>query len=131
VITKRLLDHEFEMPSFRLDGRVALVTGGNRGLGMALALAHVGADIALAARTIEQLESAAQLVRDCGRQVLILPTDVGQVDAVRAMVQDTVKHFGRLDILVNGAGINIRQPADSFTEEDWDRLISINLECFG
>jgi NAD(P)-dependent dehydrogenase (short-subunit alcohol dehydrogenase family) len=127
---QRPLDHEFEMPSLRLDGRVALVTGGSRGLGlgMALALAHAGADIALAARTIEQLEGAAELVRATGRQALIVPTDVADVAAVRAAVQQTVVHFGRLDILVNGAGINIRRPVDTFTEADWDQLMAVNLK---
>ena len=114
----------------RLDGRVALVTGGSRGLGlgMALALAHAGADIALAARTVEQLEQASGLVQDIGRRALTIPTDVSDVAQVRAMVQQTAEHFDRLDILINGAGINIRQPADTFTEDDWDRLMSINLK---
>jgi len=127
---RRPLDHEFEMPSLRLDGRVALVTGGSRGLGlgMALALAHAGADIALAARTVEQLEQAAELVQATGRQALIVPTDVSDAAAVRAAVQQTAAHFGRLDILVNGAGINIRQPVDTFTEADWDRLMAVNLK---
>lgn len=127
---RRPLDHEFEMPSLGLDGRVALVTGGNRGLGlgMALALAHAGADIALAARTVEQLEEAAALVRDVGREALSIPTDVSQVENVRRMVHQATDHFGRLDILVNCAGINIRQPADTFTTEDWDRLMSVNLK---
>jgi NAD(P)-dependent dehydrogenase (short-subunit alcohol dehydrogenase family) len=127
---KRPLDHEFEMPSLRLDGRVALVTGGSRGLGlgMALALAHAGADIALAARTVEQLETAAHLVDAVGRKVISLPTDVTQVDAVRAMVRQTAEHFGRLDILVNVAGINIRKPPDDFTEDDWKRLMGTNLK---
>lgn len=127
---RRPRDDEFEMPSLRLDGRVALVTGGSRGLGlgMALALAHAGANIALAARTVEQLEQAAELVRATGRQALILPTDVGDIAAVRAAVQQTASHFGRLDILVNGAGINIRQPVDTFTEADWDRLMAVNLK---
>lgn len=127
---RRPLDHEFKMPSLRVDGQVALVTGGSRGLGlgMGLALAHAGADIALAARTVEQLEAAAELVRQTGQRALIVPTDVSDMAAVRAMVHKTVEHFGRLDILVNGAGINIRQPADTFTEQDWDRLFAINLK---
>jgi NAD(P)-dependent dehydrogenase (short-subunit alcohol dehydrogenase family) len=121
---------EFEMPSFRLDGRVALVTGGSRGLGlgMALALAHAGADVALAARTEQELKCAAEMIRDVGRRSLILPADVSDVMAVRAMVGKVENHFGRLDILVNAAGINIRQPVDSFTEADWDRLMAINLK---
>ncbi len=118
------------MPSLRLDGRVALVSGGSRGLGlgMGLALAHAGADIALAARSIDQLEAAAGLIEAAGRRALILPTDVSDMAAVKAMVQQTAGHFGRLDILVNGAGINIRQPADTFTEADWDRLMATNLK---
>jgi 2-dehydro-3-deoxy-D-gluconate 5-dehydrogenase len=118
------------MPSFRLDGRVALVTGGSRGLGlgMALALAHAGADIALAARTGRELEEAAAMIRQVGRQALALTTDVSVVEAARAMIRKTADHFGRLDILVNAAGINIRQPVDTFTEADWDRLLAINLK---
>jgi NAD(P)-dependent dehydrogenase (short-subunit alcohol dehydrogenase family) len=121
---------EFQMPSLRLDGRVALVTGGSRGLGlgMALALAHAGADIVLAARTESELEDAAAKVKDIGRQAYALKTDVSDVIAVRAMVRTAAEHFGRLDILVNAAGINIRQPAETFTEADWDRVMAVNLK---
>lgn len=127
---RRPPDHEFQMPSFRLDGRVALVTGGSRGLGlgMALALAHQGADIALAARTVEQLDNAAGLIEALGRKVIAVPTDVSQVEQVQAMVQKTADHYGRLDILVNAAGVNIRKPIDEFTESDWDTLMEINLK---
>jgi NAD(P)-dependent dehydrogenase (short-subunit alcohol dehydrogenase family) len=123
-------DDEFKMPSFRLDGRVALVTGGGRGLGLAMAqaLAEAGADIAIAARTQSELEVAADLIRKSGREVLAVPADVSDVGAVRAMVQKAAGHFNRFDILVNAAGINYRKPADDFTEEDWDRLIGINLK---
>lgn len=128
---RRPQDDEFEMPNMRLDGRVALVTGGSRGLGlgMALALAHAGANVALAARTERQLQQGAELIQQkTGRRALVLPTDVSQVAAVRQMVQDTVHQLSRLDILVNAAGINIRQPADSFSEEEWDRLFAVNLK---
>ncbi len=120
---------EFVMPSLRLDGRVALVTGGSRGLGlgMALALAHAGADVALAARTASELEEAASLIRAVGRESFVLPTDVSDVTAIQTMVQITAARFERLDILVNAAGINIRQPADEFTEDDWDKLMAVNL----
>ena len=118
------------MPSFRLDGRVALVTGGSRGLGLGMArtLAHAGASLAIAARGVPQLEEAAEPLRAMGAEVLAVPTDVSDVAAVRDLVAATGEHFGRLDILVNAAGINIRQPADIFTEEDWDRLMSVNLK---
>jgi NAD(P)-dependent dehydrogenase (short-subunit alcohol dehydrogenase family) len=95
---------------------------------MALTLAQAGADIALAARTADQLANAAELIRQLGRKVLVLPTDVSQVEQVRAMVQQTAAHFGRLDILVNGAGVNNRKPVDEFTEADWDALMNINLK---
>ena len=115
----------------RLDGRVALVTGGSRGLGigLALALAHAGADLAIAARTAAEIAQACDLIEaQTGRRTLSVPTDVGKVESVRAMVERTHAHFGRLDILVNAAGINIRQPHDQFTEADWDRLMNINLK---
>ena len=123
-------DEDFQMPSMRLGGKVALVTGGSRGLGlgMALALAEVGADIALAARSIDQLEKAGKLVEERGVKAHIIPTDVSQIEAVRAMVDETIKHFGRLDVLINGAGVNIRKPASEFTEEDWDRLMAVNIK---
>lgn len=124
------LDHEFRMPSFSLTGKVALVTGGGRGLGlgMALALAHAGADIALASRSEGELEEAANLIRNIGRRALVLPTDVGDVPAVQAMIARAAEHYGRIDILVNAAGINFRRPVDTFTEEDWDRLMAVNLK---
>ncbi|MCC7446622.1 MAG: SDR family NAD(P)-dependent oxidoreductase, partial [Anaerolineae bacterium] len=127
---RRPRDDEFQMPSLRLDGRVALVTGGSRGLGlgMALALAHVGADIALAARTVEQLDNAAAMIRALGRKVITIPTDVSKMDQVRAMVRQTADHYGRLDVLVNVAGINIRKNPADFTEADWDELMTINLK---
>ncbi len=120
----------FRMPSFRLDGRVAVVTGGGRGLGlgMALALAHAGADLVLASRTEAELETAAASIRTLGRQVLALPTDVGQVADVRRMIDAASQHFGGFDILVNAAGINLRRPVDTFTEEDWERLMAVNLK---
>ena len=119
----------FQMPARRVDGQVALVTGGSRGLGlgMALALAHVGARVALAARTASQLEHAVEQVRQVGTEAFAVPTDVADVAAVRTMVETVVQRFGRLDILINAAGVNIRKPADAFTEEEWDRLMAVNL----
>ncbi|HYE76247.1 MAG TPA: glucose 1-dehydrogenase [Blastocatellia bacterium] len=128
---QRPLDEEFQMPSFRLDGRTALVTGGSRGLGLgaALTLAHSGADVALMARSAEELAKAAELVRRTGRNVLTLAVDATDTVALRNAVQNVAKDFGRLDILVNAAGMNIRQPVDTFTEEDWDRVMSVNLKA--
>lgn len=127
---RRPADNDFVMPSLRLDGRAALVTGGSRGLGlgMALALAHSGADVALAARSLGGLEEAAALVRETGRQALVLPTDVADVAAVQKTVRDAHAHFGRLDVLVNAAGVNLRQRAETFTEADWEALMNVNLK---
>lgn len=127
---RRPADADFVMPSLRLGGCAALVTGGSRGLGlgMALALAHSGADVALAARSERQLEEAAALVRATGRQALVLPTDVSDVGAVQKTVRDAHDHFGRLDVLVNAAGVNLRQSADTFTETDWEALMNVNLK---
>jgi NAD(P)-dependent dehydrogenase (short-subunit alcohol dehydrogenase family) len=127
---RRPLDDEFVMPSLRLDGQVALVTGGSRGLGLGigLALAHAGADIALAARTRDQLERAADLVRRTGRRAHIVQTDVSDIDSIRAMVAAAHGEYGRLDVLVNAAGMNIRRPSDTFTESDWDSLMTVNLK---
>ena len=127
---RRPRDDEFAMPSLRLDDRVALVTGGSRGLGlgMALALAHSGAHLALASRGRTGLEKAADLVRETGRRAFVVPTDVGNTDEVRRMLREVDEHFGRLDILVNAAGINIRKPADDFTEREWDQLFAVNLK---
>jgi gluconate 5-dehydrogenase len=124
------LDSEFQMPSFRLEGRTALVTGGGRGLGLAMAqaLAHQGADIALASRTESELETAAEMIRTIGRKAVILPTDVGDAEAVQTMVRKAAEQLGRLDILVNAAGINFRRPWDTFTIEDWDTLMAVNLK---
>ena len=128
---RRPRDDEFEMPSLRLDGRAALVTGGSRGLGlgMALALAHQGADIALAARTDDELARGAAQVRALGRRAVTIPLDVTRIDDVRAAVRRAHAAFGRLDILVNGAGINFRKPADTFTEDEWERLMAVNLRA--
>jgi NAD(P)-dependent dehydrogenase (short-subunit alcohol dehydrogenase family) len=117
---------------FRLDGRVALVTGGARGLGrmMAESLAQVGASVALTSRRIEAAESAARQVADStAAATLGLGVDVLQPGQIRAAVAQVLERFGRLDILVNNAGINIRGPIEALTEADWDAVLDINLKA--
>jgi NAD(P)-dependent dehydrogenase (short-subunit alcohol dehydrogenase family) len=117
---------------FKLDGRVALITGGNRGLGfaMAQALAEAGADVAVTSRQQEKAqESAATLARDTGRHTLGLAVDVTSAEQVESMVQAVVKEFGHIDILVNNAGINIRKPIEEFDENSWDLVQDTNLKA--
>ncbi|HEX5950769.1 MAG TPA: SDR family oxidoreductase [Actinomycetota bacterium] len=90
-----------------LDGQVAIVTGAGRGIGraIALALARAGADVAVAARTVPELETAAEEVRALGRRAVVVPTDVTDEEAVRALVRASVQELGRLDVMVNNAGV--------------------------
>ncbi len=114
---------------FRLDGRVAVVTGASSGLGVAFArgFAEAGADVVLAARRADRLEDTAQLVRDAGRRALCVATDVADPDQCRAMAQSAMEEFGRVDVLVNNAGIGTAVPATRETPEQFRRVIDINL----
>jgi NAD(P)-dependent dehydrogenase (short-subunit alcohol dehydrogenase family) len=125
------MDSDFQSPSFRLDGRVALVTGGSRGLGfgIAMALADQGADIALAARGADDLDRAAAAIRATGRRAAPIAIDIAAREAPDRLVEETTGALGGLDILVNGAGINVRKPIASFTRDDFESLMRINLEA--
>jgi NAD(P)-dependent dehydrogenase (short-subunit alcohol dehydrogenase family) len=111
---------------FRLDGRVAIVTGGSRGLGrvMAQALAEAGASVALTARTAESAGAAAKGIPGA----IGLAVDVTKPADVEAMVARTLDAFGRVDVLVNNAGINIRGPIEELPESAWDDVIDTNLK---
>lgn len=116
---------------FRIDGRVALVTGGTRGLGRVIAdaLASAGASVVLSSRNRDQAERVAEAVAEAsGHSTLGVAADVSSGDEVRSMVAATLDTFGRLDILVNNAGINIRGPIEELAESDWDDVIDTNLK---
>ena len=116
---------------FRLDGRVALVTGGSRGLGkaMAEALASAGAKVAVSARSLESAEAAArEIAVSTGSTALGLAAEITHGDEVEAMVAHLLDTFGRLDIVVNNAGVNVRGPIDELSEGDFDRVIATNLK---
>lgn len=117
------------MESDFLQGRTAVVTGGSRGLGkaIALALASAGARLALVSRDREALEAAAAEIRSSGAAAEVFPTDVTDERQVRQLEHDVLARFERVDILVNNAGTNVRLPVEEFTLEDWNRVISTNL----
>jgi len=115
---------------FDLTGRVAVVTGGSRGLGkeMALALSEAGADVVIGSRTIADIDKAAEdIAAATGRTVLALQLDVSDRAGVEAAVQTAVRKLGRIDILVNNAGINIRSPLGQVKDEDWHRVQQVNV----
>jgi NAD(P)-dependent dehydrogenase (short-subunit alcohol dehydrogenase family) len=115
---------------FRLDGRVALITGGAGGLGEVFAhtLAQAGADLVLTGRREEPLRVLADTVaQSTGRRVEVALGDVTDAAQVQAMVAQAVTTLGKVDILVNSAGINIRKPAVDFTPEEWQQVLNINL----
>ena len=119
------------LDSFRLDGRVALVTGGARGLGltMATALAEAGADIAISGRTRQACDEAvAQISKDTGRRAVAFEADVTKASDVATLTAGVESALGKIDILINNAGINIRGPIQDLSEADWDAVIDTNLK---
>src|SRR3978361_439699 len=114
---------------FDLAGRVAIVTGGNGGigLGMARGLAEAGAAIAVVARNEAKANEAVGRLRHPGGKAISVVTDVPDKAAVAAMVAQITRELGRIDILVNNAGINIRKPPHALDIEEWNRVITNHL----
>jgi 2-deoxy-D-gluconate 3-dehydrogenase len=120
------------LPSMRVDGKIALVTGAGSGLGKAcaIALAEAGADCIvtdLPAKSSE-LEPVCQAIRDVGRESLGLPLTLPDVGSIDAVVEQALQRFGRIDVLVNNAGVNIPRDALEVTERDWDAVLDVNLK---
>ena len=114
---------------FDLSGKVAIVTGGNGGigLGMARGLAEAGADIVIVGRNEAKSKAAVDDIKQHGAKAISVVADVTGKAAVDAMVELVTRELGRIDILVNNAGINIRKPPQALSLEEWDRVISTNL----
>jgi len=119
-----------EYPRFDLEHQVALVTGAARGLGhaTALALAHAGADVALGLRDATTGSDLAKAIEALGRRVLRLQMDVTDLGQISTAVDDIVARFGRIDVLVNNAGIAPENPAENVNEPDYDLTCAVNLK---
>ena len=114
---------------FSLEGAVAVVTGGGRGLGeeFCLAFARAGAHVVVAELDGETAERTAQKVRDMGGRAVACETDVRRRDSVRSMVERSISELGKIDILMNNAGICIWSPSESMTDQEWGDVIDVNL----
>jgi NADP-dependent 3-hydroxy acid dehydrogenase YdfG len=113
----------------RLDGTAALVTGASSGIGAATAvtLAEHGAAVALAARRVDRLDALAQKIRDGGGRALVIEADIAKEESARGAVERTVAEFGRLDTLINNAGVMLLGPAVEAPLEEWERMVHLNL----
>lgn len=114
---------------FDLSGRCTLVTGAGRGIGreIAKAFAEAGSDLVLCSRTQAELDAMAAELSGHGVQVLPIACDVTDQASVQAMVDRAVDKLGRIDVLVNNAGMTTKKPAEDYTPEDWEKIIAVNL----
>ena len=119
-----------EYPNFKLNGKVALITGAARGLGRAcaLALAHEGADIALGLRDVATAADVEQEIKTMGRKVIRLQMDVSDLQQINDAVARVVEIFGKINILVNNVGVAPGNPAEKVTEADFDHTVNLNLK---
>jgi NAD(P)-dependent dehydrogenase (short-subunit alcohol dehydrogenase family) len=114
---------------FSLEGKSALVTGASGGIGgdVALALARAGAFVGLSGTNREHLEETKRRIDDAGGRSAVLPADLGTVENCRGLIADANAALGRLDVLVNNAGMNRRKPIVEFTEDDYETIMAVNL----
>ncbi|MAG15360.1 MAG: 2-deoxy-D-gluconate 3-dehydrogenase [Dehalococcoidales bacterium] len=117
------------MEFFDLSGKVAIVTGGNQGIGLAIArgLAAAGATVVIANRRAAEGRQAAESLQKEGLGAAAVPTDVSNISSVAAMVSRVISDFGKIDILVNNAAVIVRGLAEDVLDEDWDRMMNTNL----
>ncbi|HEY7677300.1 MAG TPA: glucose 1-dehydrogenase [Candidatus Methylomirabilis sp.] len=112
-----------------LDGRVAIVTGGSQGIGLTLSrtLAGAGARVVIANRDAARGERAAAALRAAGLSAVAVPVDVTKRPSVQALVDAVLQRFRRIDILVNNAGVHVRNETENLTDQEWERLLGVNV----
>ncbi len=120
------------LPSFSLAGKVALVTGGSRGIGRAIALAfaEAGANVVMCSRNLPDLEKVAQEIRSLDRRALAVAANIGIRSEVNSLVEKAVQEFGTIDILVNNAAMNILAPLLDLREDGWDKIMNTDLKGY-
>lgn len=118
------------LPSFKLDSKLAVITGAGRGIGRALAIgyAEAGADVVLLSRTKEDLFQVANEIKAIGKNAYPIVTDVTDKTSIQQAFNEMKEHNLSIDILVNNAGMNIRTPAFDVTEEEWEKIMNTNLK---
>ena len=114
----------------KLKGKVAVITGGGRGIGRSVALvfAQEGANLVLASRTPDEIDGVCEEVNSLGVQCIAVPTDITIKSEVENLIARAIRTFGQVDILVNNAGVAIHNPIESIREEDWDLTMAVNLK---
>ncbi len=112
-----------------LKNKIAIVTGAGKGIGRAtaLALAREGANLALASRTMSDLQSLAKEIGNLGRKALPVPTDVSRESDIKKLIQEVVNKFGGIDILVNNAGLGRLVRIEALSTQDWDEMFEVNM----
>ncbi|MCU1400203.1 MAG: kduD, partial [Acidimicrobiales bacterium] len=117
---------------FDLTGKVVVVTGSGRGLGKAIALGVgvAGASVVVCARTLAEAEATADEIAAAGSPSLAVRVDTGDRESCQALIDATVAKFGKIDVMVNNAGIDIIEPAEDVTEDAWDQVLNINLKGY-
>src|SRR5699024_819861 len=114
---------------FNLDKKVAIVTGAGRGIGkeIALGLAKAGCDLVICSRTESELNELAEEIKHIGSEALVVQCDIAQPEDIDNVIDETLKHYKKIDILINNAGLTRKHPAEDFPIEDWNQINQVNL----